>query len=67
MDHTLPMQYTVFSAVQIENGMGKNDVFKFFAQNLDCGNTLEPPRQDGSSEYLQSMFCNKNKKNMYTT
>ena len=34
----------------------------FLAQNIDCGNTLEPPRHDVSSEYLQSMFCIKNKK-----
>ena len=39
---------------------------KSFAQNIDCGYTLEPPRRGGSNEYLQSMFWSKNKKNRYT-
>ena len=26
------------------------------AQNIDCGQSLEPPRRGGSNEYLQSMF-----------
>ena len=34
-----------------------------FAQNIDCGYTLEPPRRGGSNEYPQSMFWSKNKKN----
>ena len=33
--------------------------FLFFAQNIDCGYTLEPPRRGGSNEYPQSMFLNK--------
>ena len=37
--------------------------FLFFAQNIDCGYTLEPPRRGGSNEYPQSMFWSKNKKN----
>ena len=37
-----------------------------FAQNMDCGYSLEPPRRGGSNEYPQSMFWNKNKKNRYT-
>ena len=36
--------------------------FLIFAQNIDCGYTLEPPRRDGSYEYPQPMFCSKNKK-----
>ena len=32
------------------------DIFLIFAQNIDCGYTLEPPRRGGSNEYLQSMF-----------
>ena len=42
--------------------------FLFFAQNIDCGYTLEPPRprRGGSNEYPQSMFWSKNKKNRYT-
>ena len=37
-----------------------------FAQNIDCGYTLEPPQGGGSNEYPQSMFWSKNKKIMYT-
>ena len=42
------------------------DIFLIFAQNIDCGYTLEPPRRGGSNEYPQSMFWSKNKKNRYT-
>ena len=44
----------------------KFDIFLIFAQNIDYGNTLEPPRRGGSNEYPQSMFWSKNKKNRYT-
>ena len=44
----------------------KFDIFLIFAQNMDCGYTLEPPRRGGSNEYPQSMFWSKNKKNRYT-
>ena len=37
-----------------------------FAPNIDCGDTLVPPRRGGSNEYPQSMFWSKNKKNRYT-
>ena len=30
--------------------------FLIFAQNIDCGHSLEPPRRGGSNEYQQSMF-----------
>ena len=40
----------------------KNDIFYSFAQNKDCGYTLEPPLRGGSNEYPQSMFWSKNKK-----
>ena len=36
--------------------------FDIFAQNIDCGYTLEPPRQGGSKKYPQSMFWIKIKK-----
>ena len=64
----LSMQYTgFFSASKIENFIGKKfDIFLIFAQNIDCGYTLEPPRRGGSNEYPQSMFWSKNKKNRYT-
>ena len=44
----------------------KKDFFNSFAQNIDCGYTLEQPHQGGSNEYPQSMFWIKNKKNRYT-
>ena len=53
--------------------------FLIFAQNINCGYTLEPPRRGGSNEYpqssrrggsneypAQSLFWSKNKKNRYT-
>ena len=43
------------------------DIFLIFAQNIDCGYTLELPRRGDSNEYPQSMFWSKNKKkNRYT-
>ena len=58
------MQYTKnFFSSKIENFHQKNlDIFLIFAQNIDCGYTLEPPRRGGSNEYPQSMFWGKNKK-----
>ena len=62
------MQYIeIFSAVKIENFIGKFLIFFLkFAKNIDCGYTLEPPRRGGSNEYPQSMFWSKNNKNRYT-
>ena len=62
------MQYTEnFLVVKMKIFPGKIfDIFLIFAQNIDCGYTLEPPRRGGSNEYPQSMFWSKNKKNRYT-
>ena len=30
--------------------------FLFLLKNIDCGYSLEPPRQGGSNEYQQSLF-----------
>ena len=64
----MPMQYTEnFLALKNENfQLKKFDIFLIFAQNIDCGYTLEPPCQGGSNEYPQSMFWSKNKKNRYS-
>ena len=43
--------------------MKNSDIFHISAQNIDCGYSLEPPRQGGSYEYPQSMFLSRNKKN----
>ena len=54
----MPMQYTeIFKVVKNENFHLKDfDIFLIFAQNIDCGYTLEPPWRGGSNEYPQSMF-----------
>ena len=36
-----------------------SDIFQIYAQNIDCGYSLEPPRWGGSNEYPQSMFLAK--------
>ena len=43
----MPMQYKeIFKVVKNENFPLKNfDIFLIFAQNIDCGYTLEPPRR----------------------
>ena len=59
--------YRDFKSFKNENlHQKKIDIFLIFAQNIDCGYTLEPPRRGGSNEYPQSMFWSKNKKNRYT-
>ena len=61
------MIYSNFFRSKIDNFQRKIfDIFLTFAQNIDCGYTLEPPRRGGSNEYPQSMFWSKNKKNRYT-
>ena len=62
------MQYIeIFSEAKIENFIRIFfDIFLIFAQNIDCGYTLEPPRRGGSNEYPQYMFWSNNKKNRYT-
>ena len=64
----MPMQYTeILKVVKYKKIQQKSfDIFLIFAQNIDCGSTLEPPRRGGSNEYPQSMFWSKNKKNRYT-
>ena len=37
-------------------------IFHISAQNIDCENSLEPPRRGGSNEQPQSMFLSRNKK-----
>ena len=40
--------------------------FSYFCSKIECGYSLEPPRQGGSNEYPQSMFLSRNKKtNVY--
>ena len=61
------LQY--FTAVKKDDFQKKSfDILLIFAQNIDCGYTLEPPQpqQGGSNEYPQSMFWSKNKKIRYT-
>ena len=64
----MSVQYTaIFHGCKNDNFQMKIfDIFLIFAQNIDCGYTLEPPQRGGSNEYPQSMFWSKNKKIMYT-
>ena len=51
---------------KIENFQIKNsDFFHIFAQKIDCGYSLEPPRRGGSNEYPQSIFWAEKKNNVY--
>ena len=54
----MPMQYTeIFKDKKNKYFQKKkNDIFLIFAQNIDCGYSLEPLRRGGSNEYPQSMF-----------
>ena len=36
--------------------MKKCDMFFFFADNIDCWYSLEPPHRGGPNEYQQSLF-----------
>ena len=66
-NHTLRKLAPAIYKEFLKNFLLKNlDIFLIFAQNIDCGYTLEPPRRGGSNEYAQSMFCSKNKKNRFT-
>ena len=58
----MPMQYTeIFNVIKENFQMQIFAIFLSFAQNIDCGYMLEPPRRGGSNEYPQSMFGSKNK------
>ena len=59
----LPMHIQrFFSAVKIS--LENFFYFLIFAQNIDCGYTLEPPCRGGSNGYPQSIFWIKNKNQM---
>ena len=64
----MSVQYTaIFHGCKNDNfQMNFFYIFLIFAQNIDCGYTLEPPQRGGSKEYPQTMFWSKNKKNMFT-
>ena len=40
-----------------------SDIFHISAQNINCGYSLDPPRQGSFNEYPQSMFLSRHKKN----
>ena len=47
----LPMQYTeIFLSFKNRKFSAEIFFFLIFAQNIDCGYTLEPPRRGGSNE-----------------
>ena len=46
-----------FLVLKIENFQQKTfDIYLIFAQNIDRGHTLEPPRRGGSNEYPHLCF-----------
>ena len=52
------------SSPKTENFQMKNSAgFQISAKNINYRCSLEPPRRDGSNEYLQFMFLSRNKKN----
>ena len=57
------MHYTeIFSGLKIENFIGKMLIFfLIFAQNIDCGYTLEQRRRGGSNVYPLFLFWKRNK------
>ena len=61
----MPIQiYRKFHLQKVNIFRYKNsDIFYISAQNIDCGYSLESPRQGGSNEYPQSMFLSRNRKN----
>ena len=61
----MPIQiYWKFYHQKNENFQIKNsDIFHISAPNIECGYSLEPPRQGGSNEYPHSMFWAEIKKN----
>ena len=62
---TCPCNTQIFLALKFEKFQLKNfDIFLIFAQNINCGFKLEPPRRGSSNEYTQSMFLSKNIKNI---
>ena len=54
----MPMQYKeIFKVVKNENFPLKNfDIFLIFAQNIDCGYTLEPPRRVPTIYVLEAVL-----------
>ena len=57
-----------FTTKKKENFQIKSsDILHVSPQNIDCENSLEPPRRGGSNEYPQFMFWSDIRKIMYTT
>ena len=55
--HTYIISTLLNSILYSKTGVYKGYIiFLISAQKIDCGYSLEPPRQSGSNEYPQSMF-----------
>ena len=53
----IKMYWKFYNKKKEENFQIKSsDLFHIPAQNIDCGYSLELPRQGGSNEYPQSVF-----------
>ena len=55
--------YWIFYHQNMKNSQIKTDIVHIFAQNIDCGYSLESPRWSGTNEYQQSMFLSRTKTN----
>ena len=55
--------YSNFTSKNWKFSDKNSDIFHISAQNIDCGYTLELPRQGSSNKYPQSMFLSRKKKN----
>ena len=67
-NENMPIEiYRKFHVQKLKIFRYKNsDIFQISALNIDCGYSLELPRQGSSNEYPQSMFLAEITKIMYT-
>ena len=57
-------KYTENFITKNESFLIKNsDILDISTQNIDCGYSLEPPRQGGSNKYSQYVVLSRNEKN----
>ena len=53
-----PMQYTArLNGCKNDNFLLKTSVFLIFAQNINCGYTLESSHLGGSNEYIPTIYA----------